>query len=66
MDVKDSQGAVIGKVTSGTFSPTLKNGIALALVSPSVKVGDHLKIDVRGRDLEVEVVTLPFVASHVR
>ena len=66
MDVKDKAGNVIGSVTSGTFSPTLKNGIALALIAPSVNIGDQLVVDVRGRDLDVEVVTIPFVPSHVR
>ncbi len=66
MVVKSMDGKAVGAVTSGTFSPTLKNGIALALVSPGFVVGDHLLIDVRGKDCEVEVVKLPFVPSHVR
>lgn len=66
MIVKSMDGAPVGEVTSGTFSPTLKNGIALALISPSFVIGDHLLIDVRGKDCEVEVVKLPFVPSHVR
>ena len=66
MTVKTMDGESIGEVTSGTFSPTLKNGIALALISPKFVVGDHLLIDVRGKDCEVEVVKLPFVPSHVR
>jgi aminomethyltransferase len=52
---------VVGVTTSGTFSPTLKNGIALALVDTSIKIGDQLDLDVRGRRLRVEVVKLPFV-----
>jgi aminomethyltransferase len=39
----------------------LKNGIALALVDTSIKIGDQLDLDVRGRRLRVEVVKLPFV-----
>ena len=35
MDVKNSDGHVVGIVTSGTFSPSLKKGIALALVAIS-------------------------------
>lgn len=66
MSVKNSQGEVVGEVTSGTFSPTLKHGIALALVSKDVVVGDQLVIDVRGRESQAEVVKLPFVTSHVR
>ena len=66
MQVKDAAGVVLGEVTSGTFSPTLKVGIALALLKSGVKVGDQLTIDVRGRESKVEVVKLPFVPSHVR
>lgn len=66
MDVSNSAGEVVGFVTSGTFSPTLKHGIALALLSTDVKVGDQLTIDVRGRISNVEVVKTPFVESHVR
>jgi len=66
MSVKNSHGEVVGEVTSGTFSPTLKHGIALALLSKDVAVGDELIVDVRGRDSLCEVVKLPFVTSHVR
>ena len=66
MQVKDAAGEILGEVTSGTFSPTLKVGIALALLKTGVKVGDQLTIDVRGRESTVEVVKLPLVPSHVR
>ena len=66
MSVKNSKGEMVGEVTSGTFSPTLKHGIALALLSKDVAVGDELIVDVRGRDSLCEVVKLPFVTSHVR
>ena len=66
MQVKNAAGDILGEVTSGTFSPTLKVGIGIALLASKVKIGDQLVIDVRGRDSLVEVVKLPFVASHVR
>ena len=66
MTVKDSDGIEVGIVTSGTFSPTLKNGIALALLDSSVTLGTTVVIDIRGRESQAEVVTLPFVPSHVR
>ena len=66
MAVKSSDGQVIGEVTSGTFSPSLKKGIALALVEPSLSIGDQVVIDVRGRDSIAVVVALPMVDSHVR
>jgi len=66
MSVKNSDGEIVGEVTSGTFSPTLKHGIALALLSSDISVGTQLTIDVRGRESQCEVVKLPFVTSHVR
>ena len=66
MSVKTKDGAALGEVTSGTFSPSLKVGIGIALLDSSVNVGDQLVIDVRGRDSMVEVVKLPFMPSHVR
>ncbi len=66
MQVKNASGEIVGEVTSGTFSPSLKKGIALALLSHTVKLGDQLVVDVRGRDCIAEVSKLPLVASHVR
>jgi aminomethyltransferase len=66
MQIKDSQGFVVGEVTSGTFSPSLKKGIALALVNPDFKIGDEVTVDVRGRDSLAVIVKLPLVTSNVR
>jgi aminomethyltransferase len=66
MIVKNSSGVDVGLVTSGTFSPTLKTGIALALIDPNCAEGDKLIIDVRGRDSSATIVSLPFSPSHVR
>ena len=66
MNVLDSNDQVVGIVTSGTFSPTLKAGIGLALIKPEIAIGAGLKIDVRGRTSDVLVTKPPFVPSHVR
>jgi aminomethyltransferase len=68
MAVLDGAGQPIGEVTSGTFSPTLKRGIGLALLSAESGAGegDEVAIDVRGRRSSVRVVRPPFVPSHVR
>jgi len=66
MQVKTVSGDVVGETTSGTFSPTLQKGIALALLSPEVAQGDTLIVDVRGRDLEVVVTKPPFVDSKTK
>jgi aminomethyltransferase len=51
----------VGTVTSGSYSPTLGCGIALALLDEPVGPGDRVTLDVRGTDVEVEVVKPPFV-----
>ena len=66
MNVLDAAGMVVGVVTSGTFSPTLKTGIGLALIKPDIAIGTELTIDVRGRSSVVKVVKPPFVPAHVR
>jgi aminomethyltransferase len=68
MLVRGADGTGVGEVTSGTFSPTLRTGIALALLDTAagVEEGSELSVDVRGRPQAVEVVRPPFVPSHVR
>jgi aminomethyltransferase len=58
----------VGVTTSGTFSPTLKAGIALALIDTGAGVDDgaRLAVDVRGRAVECEVVRPPFVTTKTR
>jgi len=59
-------GAPVGEVTSGTFSPTRRVGIGLALLDRSVTEGDEVTVDVRGRTSTMQVVRPPFVPSRVR
>ena len=66
MKVLNAEGAEIGEITSGTFSPSLKVGIALALVDPGYGEGAAVAIDVRGRNCAAKVSALPLVSSHVR
>lgn len=64
--VLDAEGNVVGEVTSGTFSPTRKEGIALALLDRSVAMGSQVAIDVRGRSLPAEVTKPPFVEVQTK
>jgi aminomethyltransferase len=66
MPVRSLDDHDLGEVTSGTFSPSLKTGIALALLSRSVSAGDEVVVDVRGKPSTMTVVKPPFVDSHVR
>lgn len=62
----DGEELEVGHTTSGTFSPTLRCGIALARVQRDVSPGDEVQVVVRGRPLAAQVVKVPFVPSHVR
>ncbi len=66
MNVMSESGEVIGRVTSGTFSPTLKTGIALALLKEKMSLETPVSIDVRGRKSAGVIAKLPLVPSHVK
>jgi aminomethyltransferase len=54
-------GAEAGRVTSGTFSPTLDRAIAMAYVDPApAVVGAACEVDIRGKAAPAKVVPLPF------
>jgi aminomethyltransferase len=61
-----TDGASVGTVTSGNFSPVLGRGIALALVTTTAapEPGDSVKLEVRGRPLAAQCVAVPFVEKH--
>lgn len=56
----EKNGGDVGIITSGTLSPTLGHGIALAYCT-GVKEGDAVDVDVRGRAMPATVVRPPFV-----
>jgi aminomethyltransferase len=59
---------LIGEVTSGTFSPLLGTGIALAYLWPAdiAAPGDEIEVDIRGRRGAATVVRPPFVERSPR
>jgi aminomethyltransferase len=58
----------VGETTSGTFSPTKRVGIALALLDTAAGLadGDLVEVDIRGRRGEARIVKPPFVQPSVR
>lgn len=66
MSIVDAAGTTIGTVTSGTFSPTLREGIGLALLERNVSVGDVVNVEVRGKLLEFAVVAPPFIQASTK
>lgn len=60
--IKDAQGNVIGKVTSGTMSPMLSIGVGLGYVTTNLSApGSEIFIDVRGKALKAVVSKLPLI-----
>jgi aminomethyltransferase len=57
----------VGEVSSGTFSPQLGVGIAMAYLSPGdLEPGSQVEIDIRGRRAPARVVKTPFVKRSPR
>jgi aminomethyltransferase len=59
--VQTSQGA--GEITSGSYSPTLNQSIALARVPKDVQVGDTVHVEIRDKMLAAKVVKYPFARN---
>ncbi|GGJ34649.1 glycine cleavage system aminomethyltransferase GcvT [Deinococcus roseus] len=55
-------GEVVGMVTSGTLSPSLKKPIAMAYVDVAA-LDQNLTVEVRGKDAAAQVVELPFLSK---
>ena len=57
----DKDSRVVGKVTSGTFSPTLQCPIAMAYIESAMAVENtSIDVDIRGTAASAEIVPLPF------
>jgi len=54
---------LVGEITSGTFSPSLEQSIALARVSRQLAVGDQVEIAVRNKRLKAIVAKYPFIKN---
>ncbi len=52
-----------GEITSGSFSPTLNQSIALARVPKDVQIGDQVQVAIRDKMLAAKVVKYPFVRN---
>ena len=59
------QGREVGRITSGSYSPTLDSSIAMGYLLPDCAVpGAVLEVDIRGRSLAAEVTPLPFYSRR--
>jgi aminomethyltransferase len=66
MAVSLTHDLMVGEVTSGTFSPTLRKGVGLALISAQVAPEAEVGVDVRGRREIFQVTKPPFVNPSTR
>jgi aminomethyltransferase len=61
-DIVDQKGSIIGQVTSGTQSPSLKKAIGMGYVAtPNASIGSDIFIHIRGTSIQAKVVKIPFV-----
>jgi len=60
--IKDAEGNLIGRVTSGTQSPNLQKGIGLGYVmTENSHLDSEIFVEVRDRLLKAKIVKIPFV-----
>jgi glycine cleavage system T protein (aminomethyltransferase) len=62
-------GVEIGRVTSGTFSPTLKKALAMALIekaAPAEGSEGRLAVEIRGKEIDCHQVSFPFLAARTK
>ena len=58
-------GKVVGYVTSGTFSPSLKKGIGMGYVSAELaNAGNIVSVRVRGKEVPATIIVMPFLQNH--
>ncbi|MCX6120685.1 MAG: glycine cleavage system aminomethyltransferase GcvT [Ignavibacteriales bacterium] len=58
-------GSVVGHVTSGTFSPSLKKGIGMGYVSAELaNAGNVVSVRVRDKEIPATIVVMPFLQNH--
>jgi len=61
-EIVDAEGNVIGRVTSGTQSPSLQKAIGMGYVSqPFAKEGSEIYIKIRDNKVKAQVVKMPFL-----
>jgi aminomethyltransferase len=64
-EIVDATGAVVGRITSGGFGPSVNGPVAMGYVSPNCAAdGTNLGLIVRGQKLPARVVPLPFIPKR--
>ncbi|MFN3826641.1 MAG: glycine cleavage system aminomethyltransferase GcvT [Micavibrio sp.] len=66
-EIRNDQNQVIGMLTSGGHSPTLKSSIGMGYVSAGyAETGTRIFVTVRGNSIAAEVAALPFIPARTK
>lgn len=66
-EIQNSDGDVIGTVTSGGFGPTLGGPLAMGYVPPAyAAAGTEIQLIVRGKAMPARIAAMPFVAQNYK
>jgi len=66
-EIADSQGNIIGKVTSGTMSPSLKIGLGMGYVATEfAALGSEIYIKIREKLVKAKTVKMPFYKNGIK
>ena len=66
-EIRNQADEVVGHLTSGGHSPTLKESIGMGYISSDLAdTGEKILVNVRGRNIAAEVASLPFVPAKTK
>ncbi len=66
-EIRDSRDELIGSLSSGGFSPTLKQSVGMGYVPRgAIKEGEALMVNVRGRNIAAEPASMPFLPARTK
>ena len=66
-EIQNEKGEAIGVLTSGGYSPSLKESIGIGYVPATLaRAGQKVFVNVRGRNLAAEVAAMPFIPAKTK
>ncbi|MEM7214487.1 MAG: glycine cleavage system aminomethyltransferase GcvT [Pseudomonadota bacterium] len=66
-EITDMAGAVIGKITSGGFGPSVECPVSMGYVPPEFsEIGTKVQLIVRGKPLPATIASLPFIPNNFK
>jgi aminomethyltransferase len=56
---------LLGTLTSATYSPSIKKSIGIGYMSPDLKIGDEVEVEIRGNKMKAKISEVPFYKGGV-